>query len=475
MHEACPVNWVRMASRSWSPLRLTSDERIPRLLGFFLLAAYAAGTLYAGLHHEPWRDEADVWLAARDMTVTDAIPRWTAHEGSPGLWFLLLKTLTALNLPYVSMTLLHVALAWAAAAVLIFAAPFTRLTKLLLLSSYFLAYEYAVIARSYVLTVLLLFIAASAFRRSAFVFAIAVALLFNTNVHGALIAAVLLLVSVVSSDRRVAPIAVMAAGGLLAFLQLRGGSGNPDAMRLRPYAVPFSLSDAFLPGAPTLWAAVAGLAVIVSVAIAIRGRRDALLLLLACAIGLIAVYAFVWFGGLRHSGLVLIVVIASIWIAADVPDTSASRIAAVLLNVTLAASAIYTFVNARADVRYAFSGSKEAAEFIDHRFDDYAIAAHNMYFAESILPYLPGRRFWYAGLGEYGTYMKWDEKQGVGVHMPYEVAAQRARQQFRGTKWLLLVNDPMPDPERHGFRLVHAPEVVVFRHPDERFWLYAPL
>jgi hypothetical protein len=157
-----------------------------------------------------------------------------------------------------------------------------------------------------------------------------------------------------------------------------------------------------------------------------------------------------------------------------VPVTAVSRTAALLLNLTLVGSAVYTAVNASLDIRYAFSGSREMAAFIDHRFDDTAIAAHNMYTAEAILPYLGGRRFWYAGLGQYGTFMKWDRQQGVGVHMSYEVAAARARQHFAGQKWLLLVDHPMPDPERHGFRLVHATSVVVFRHLDERYWLYAP-
>ncbi len=461
--------------RKWSPNLLTSDDRIPLLLGIVLVVAYASVTLYVGLHHEPWRDEADVWLAARDMTVGQAIPVWTAHEGSPALWFLLVKALTVLGLPYISVTLLHLVIAWAAAAILVLLAPFTRLTKLLLLASYFLGYEYAVVARSYGLTVLFVFIAAATFRSRPFAFAIAVALLANTNVHGAVIAAILFAVFVVSRERRIAPVAIMVVGGLLAFLQLRGGSGNADAMRTRLWAIPFALKDAFLPDAPALWLALAGIAVIVAVTIAIRQSRPAVAFLLTGTIALLAVYAFVWFGGLRHSGLLLVVTLAAVWIAAPVADTTAARVAALLLNLTLLGSAADAFVNARLDVKYAFSGSREMAQFIDHRFDDTAIAAHNLYFAEPILPYLPGRKFWYAGLGEYGTYMKWDAAQGRAAQTPYEVAAMRARQHFAGEKWLLLVNSPMPDPERHGFRLVHATSVVVFRHLDERYWLYAPL
>lgn len=466
----------------WSPLRLTSDERIPRLLGLTFVVAFAAATLYVGLHHEPWRDEADVWLAARDMTLGQSIPAWTSHEGSPGLWLTLLHILNVLRLPYLSMTLLHVALAWAAAAVLTFYAPLTRLTKLLLLASYFLSYEYAIIARSYVLTVLLIFLAAAFFRRRderPLPFAMAVALLFNTNVHGGLIAATLAMAYLVSGRRKLVPILIMAAGALAAFLQLRpwGSTANPEVMRgIRLWVIPVSLTDAFLPGSPTYWAALAGIAAVALIAIAIRRRPVALLFLVVCLGGLLSLYTFIWFGGLRHSGLLLIVVIAAIWIAGDVPATRFAASAALLLNLTLLGSAVYSYLNAAMDVRYAFSGSREMAEFIDHRFDGYAIAAHSLYQAEAILPYLPERRqFWYAGLGEYGSYLQWDEKLGPAGHTSYPAAAERARRHFSGQKWLFLTNLRIPNPEHHGYRLIHATSVIVFRHLDERYWLYEPV
>ncbi|HEX9163633.1 MAG TPA: hypothetical protein VF980_18140 [Thermoanaerobaculia bacterium] len=461
--------------REWSPFRLTSDDRISPLLAFSLLGAYIAVTLYVGLHHEPWRDEADAWLLVRDAPLA-YIFQWTHNAGTPALWYLLLKPLVWLGLPYVSLTILNLLIAWAAAAVLLFEAPLTSLTKLLLLASYFLAYEYAVIARSYSVTILLLFAALAMFPKRALPFAIAVALLFNTNIHGAIIAAGLLLVFLVSGPRAVTPLAVMVAGALLALLQVRPweAAANPEAMRtVRLYAGPVSLGDAFLPDSP--WGAIAGPVVIVAVALAIRRRKVALLFLIFCVVALLAVYVFIWFGGLRHSGLLLISLVASIWIARDVPLTPTTRTAALLLNLTLVGSAAYAFATATSDVRFAFSGSREMAEYIDHRFDDYDIAAHNLYAAEALLPYLPGRRFWYAGLGEYGTYLRWDRKQGVAVRMRYEVAVERARQHFAGRKWLFLVDSPMPHPEQHGFRLVHATGVIVFRHLDERYWLYAPL
>ncbi len=481
----------------WSPLRLTTQQRMPAALGVLFLLAYAGATLVVALHHEPWRDEADAWLLANNASIP-YIFHWTHNAGTPALWYLVLKPLAWMHLPYIALTLLNLVIAWATAAVLVFVAPFTRLTKLLLLASYYFAYEYSIIARSYALMILLLFLALALIRRPV-AFAMAVALLFNTNVHGGIIAAALLVVFLAMSFRAaktarnlgggpppgflalfgarndVVAIAVMLAGALAAYLQL-GAASNPATPRtVNLYAVPVALADAFIPGPATPWIAATGLLTIVMIAVAVRHRREALLLLFEILAGLATVYTLIWFGGLRHSGLFLIAVVAAIWIAAEVPAGAASRTAALLLNLTLIGSAVYTVQNSVADVRFAFSGSKEMAEFIDGRFDDHEIAAHNLYQSEAVLPYLPRRKFWYIGLGEYGTFLQWDAAQGLAASMPYELAVERARRHFKGKRWLLLLNSGMPQPERRGFRLIHATSVPVFRHLDERYWLYEPL
>lgn len=438
-------------------------------MAFLFLTVYAAGTLYVALHHEPWRDEADAWLLVRDASLP-TILSWTHNAGTPALWYAILKPLIWFNLPYAAETIVNLLIAWAAAAALVFLAPLTRLTKLLLLGSYFFAYEYAIIARSYSLTILFLFLAIAAFPRRPLGFAVAIALLCNTNVHGAVIAAILVLLWLRNRGWTPAALVTIAGGALIAALQLFPASSIGTVRNIRPYAIPTAIGDAFLPGAPVIIAVVVGLAVLATVAVAARG-----IFLLLTTGALIAIYTFIWFGGLRHSGLILIATVAAIWLARDVPATRVSRAAALLLNLSLLGSAAYASINSLDDVRWAFSGSREMATYIDHRFDDREIAAHNMFSAEALLPYLPGRRFWYAGIGQYGTYLNWNERQAAGAQTSYERAAANARNHFRGRKWLLLVNSPMPNPAQHGFRLIHATSVVVFRHLDERYWLYAPL
>ena len=465
-------------SDAWNPFRLTAEDRFPAPLAAVVLVMFIAGTLYAGLHHEPWRDEADAWLAARDLPLAQMVPAWTAHAGTPALWYFALKVLVLLRLPYLAETMTSLLFIWVAGATLLLAAPLTRLTKILLLASYFFAYEYAVIARSYSLAILLIFLATTFYKsREAHPtrFAVTVALLFNTNVHGAIIAGLLLIISTIRS--RVAN-AIMIAGALLAFWQLHlpAGESNPLAMHGLQMNALTALRDVFLPFATTPWTALLSAILIALITISIRQSPRAVMLLLAALVALLGLYTAVWFGGLRASGMILIAVITSIWIAGSVPVSITSKISALALNVTLLFSALFALGVAKADVAYAFSGSKEMAGFIDHRLDGYDIAAHNFYQAEALLPYLPQHKFFYIGLGEEGTYLKWNAAMRRGAAMPYDVAVIAAKQHFAKSKrpWLLLLNSKMPDPGRRGFRLIHATSVVVFRNLDERYWLYEP-
>lgn len=469
-------------SGEWSTARLTVQCRASRAIGIAFLVLYAAGTLFVALHHEPWRDEADSWIVARDVPVP-ALLQWTRNAGTPALWYLLLKPLVRLGLPFESQSYLHLALAWTAAAVLLFRAPLPWPSKFLVLASYYSAYEYAVIARSYILTVLLSFVIATLYSRRhthPIRYATVIALLFNANVHGALIAAIF--AAMFALDARHAnsrsAVAIMAAGAVAAWAQLRTApdSAFPHIIRtIHPDAAWIAIGSAFFPGVPLIAGATAGVVVIALIAIALRRQRDAIVLLLVSVTAFECLYVFVWFGGYRHAGLLLLSVVIAIWIAGDVRRDAVSTSAAVALNAALVVSVVFSMRMAAADVRMDFSGARETALFIrDNGLGRYEIAAHNIHETEAILPWLPGKRLWYAAIDRYGTYMHWNREEEIGRQMPYGEATARAIQRFRGQRqpWLLLLNAPMPDPEENGFRLIHQTRGRVYRHRDERYWLY---
>src|SRR5271170_2704698 len=86
---------------------------------------YVAGGAYALLvaltihFHEPWADEAQSWLLARDASLADLWGRLLHYEGTPGLWQTLLHALIRLGLPYSAYGYVSAGLGLAAAYVLL--------------------------------------------------------------------------------------------------------------------------------------------------------------------------------------------------------------------------------------------------------------------------------------------------------------------------------------------------------------------
>src|SRR5919108_4554632 len=123
--------------------------------------AALAGLLGAMLfYHEPWFDEAQAWLIARDASPLDLVTRVLRYEGSPGLWHLILMVPARLHLPYATLNVVSGLFALAAGALFLRLAPFPWPVRLLYPFSFWAFYQYGVVARSYVMGPLLLFAAA---------------------------------------------------------------------------------------------------------------------------------------------------------------------------------------------------------------------------------------------------------------------------------------------------------------------------
>lgn len=159
------------------------------------LAAFAMASAALAFLHEPWRDEAQAWLFARDQSLPQMLGNLHI-EGHPALWFLLLWPISHLGLPYASEFVLHWALAMACGALLMLRSPFSLRVKALLLFSYLVGYVFNVVARNYVLMELMLFAIACVFPRRygrrCVTYGALLALLINTHVYGALAATALL-------------------------------------------------------------------------------------------------------------------------------------------------------------------------------------------------------------------------------------------------------------------------------------------
>ncbi len=157
----------------------------------FVVAVVALAGVDAArlLRHAMWRDEIHAFALAAASASPIELLQALRYEAHPGLWYGLLWLLTRLTGDPHAMQWLQLAIGLATWSIIVRYAPFTAIEKLLLLASYFLFWEYFVLARGYGLGALLGFAALALRDRSpqdSPLPWLALGLLANTTVFGAL-------------------------------------------------------------------------------------------------------------------------------------------------------------------------------------------------------------------------------------------------------------------------------------------------
>lgn len=158
-----------------------------------VLTAYAVVVALGIAWHEPWADEAQAWLMARDQGFWHLMLHGIRYEGSPGLWHALLWVLARLHVGYTGMHWISGVLAAVGVWILLRWSPFPLVLRVLLPFGFWLAYQNAVVARSYVLFAALAFAAAALVRamaqgaisgRRLVWLSVVLGLMANLSVHG---------------------------------------------------------------------------------------------------------------------------------------------------------------------------------------------------------------------------------------------------------------------------------------------------
>jgi hypothetical protein len=159
-------------------------ERVALLASLGLYIALLAATIP---RHQPWADEAQAWQIARSNSFIELFRTAIHYEFSPGLWHALLWVLVRLHIGYAGLPWITGAIALSGLYLVLFASPLPLALRLLLPFTYFFAFQYAVVARSYVLFAPLLFLLATIWNRRErhpILTALLLGLLANVSAHG---------------------------------------------------------------------------------------------------------------------------------------------------------------------------------------------------------------------------------------------------------------------------------------------------
>jgi hypothetical protein len=357
------------------PQPLLQKARMLALIPLIAAGAYALLVALTIGRHEPWADEAQSWLLGRDASLAQLWGHLMHYEGSPGLWQTLVHALIRLGLPYSAYNFISAGLALVAVVLLLRYAPLPLFIRVALPFTYYLCYQYAVIARSYALIAPLLFAIAVIYTeapRRLVLMTVLLALLAGVSVHGFMISGciwVVLYGPLWLRIRRLQPaerlnlvLAGIAYGSVLVFFLICAWPAHDVAfaehrglanLHLLPDVAKAGLAGAFTGYWVTSLALIA-----LSWPVMWRGGGWLFFLLATAAFCLFGtiVYTQLW-----HFGVLFLAWLFAIWISAHKTRVTAPTVLALLGAIGF--QCYWTAAAIRYDWGHAYSGSLTAAEY----------------------------------------------------------------------------------------------------------------
>jgi hypothetical protein len=403
-------------------------KRMTQRLEYLTLAVVAILSAITVYFHEPWSDEANSWLLARDATLWELWTRLMHYEGTPGLWQTLLHVLQRVGLPYTWMNAVSGALGVAGAWVLVRKAPFPLALRMAMPFTFYLFYQYSIVARSYCLLPVLLFSCGWLYPRAeqkVGVLTVLLCLMASVSVHGMIISGAIWVSMHGDLAHRWEKIEPnirkklwpgKMAGWALAYGVVTGllaWSAWParDVMfaKTRDYSFEHLVgtsSDTLANAFTGEWISSLGV-VLVSLPFLWKGRG--LLMFLTAGTGLFAfnayVYANVW-----HEGMPFLAWLFAMWIAAEALQPKWMAGAAWLgMAGVIGMQGYWAAATTGYDWANPYSGSRAAARYIrENRIVEAGLYGQG-FAAEAVQPYFDQNIYANFRSGEKTCYYDWSE------------------------------------------------------------------
>ena len=392
-----------------------------------VVAAYAAGIAAVIPRHEPWFDEAQAWLIARDSTLPELLTTRMRYEGTPPLWHLILLPAVRLHLPYATLNVIAALISLVGVWLVVRRAPFPPVVRALLPFSFFIFYQYGVVARSYCLLAPLLFALAIVYPRKLeqpWRWWGLLALLANVSVHGFLIAGALQVLHLIevrrawaTLDRSVRRGQVVSSAALALVAGIILFEIRPPADLTAGSTTNFSPLQ-FFRTAPANLTHALGISVVSVVVLVVTiwwlRRTRTLLLFVVPTTAVLLLFSVKYFN-VWHEGTLFLLWVFVLWVSFErspvrPPSPRPRQVitAAVLLSLLVQVS--WTVNSVRYDWGHNYSGSREMAAYISaHGLEHRRIAALN-YGSVALLPYFDHDIFVDLNDGRGPSYYLWSKR-----------------------------------------------------------------
>lgn len=410
------------------------SQKINIVSQIVLFLVYIICVLFMIFHHEVWIDEAQAWFVVKDLSLID-IFKQIQVEGHPALWYLIILPFAKLGFGIFSMQIICGLIMILATYLLIFKSSFDFFTKAAITLSPCYIYWLPVVARSYCLAALFLFLLAMYWKKqkqNPYIFSFALIGLANTHILMFAFCFVVFLFflfenlknfSINKQIKGIIPSILQAISFLAIYLffytfnhanihavaKLHDIPGN-----IFHFLTCFSLFDFFKFSNPLLYKIANINNWILSVSLIILLFKNDKKLLVATALGLlfqIYVYIFVIYVIPQRVGLTLLLVIFAYWVLTDTitrktPLVYITKVSFILFFILSVPISINLGVG---DYLNNFSYSKEAAEFIRENLGEEATVV-GVGHISSIKAYIPNLNFYTPSLKRNYSFYEYEKK-----------------------------------------------------------------
>jgi hypothetical protein len=455
------------------------DSRVSVWFENSAFAVYVLLTAITVYFHEPWSDEANSWLLGRDVSLTELWTRLMHYEGTPGLWQTILHGLIRLGVPYSGLNVFSGALGCAGAWMFIRKAPLPLAIRLAMPFTFYLFYQYSVVARSYCLLPVLLFVCGWLYwraEREMGLLTVLLCLMAAVSVHGMMLSLAIWFSMHINEARRWRTLKpdlrrelglLGLAYALVLFLLVWSAWPAPDVLfaAKRDY----SLDHLWETTGETLANAFTGewisSVVLIALCVPFLWRGRGLLMFALAAIGLCLfnsfVYANVW-----HEGMLFLAWLFAMWISgAQTKPKWVNAMAWAAMVAVIAVQGYWGFRTTAWDWKNPYSGAKEAARYLH----DHNIAGPHLFgfgFASvGIQPYFKRNIFPNFRDGEPSGYYDWSEayRNFEGIHDLAESKPEYVIVGYKDEEEKLLTRNEV---KKSGYNLIQHFEGNLFWHDD---------
>ncbi len=466
---------------------------------------YSLMVVVGAFNHESWADEAQAWLLARDLTLTDLF-KTLPSEGHPPLWYLLLFPFAKAGMPYETIKVFSALFAIGAMYVLLFKTKAPLALKLTVPFHYYMVFQYAIFGRSYSMMLFFVMAAVGLYPKrfdKPLLFALCIVGLFNTHMLIFTFAGTLALLFVIDGLQEKQPVKKLAPAALLMFV---GGAyllsylGSSEMSAFFAQKVDHHFSKVGIgatlglvlnkltstQGHNNYYASEITYEAIpfIVLALATIVRPKAFVLLIGGLAGIVYIIGFRYSDAqLRHYGAIFVVLAATYAIAAyykndvfNIPlKRNIIRYAGIIMGVVIIFQLPVVWHNYRNDVYGMYSGSKDAAEYInEHIPEDAIIVAAPTWSTLSILPYLPKKiKFYNAACERFGSYYIYDScftrEAGFDNNQILQIIYSKFRNRLGNT--FMIFNFEIDLKAAYFLEEVYAtPEQVLYK--QEQYFIY---